>query len=88
VWAGLFLLPIAVDGVTHMVSDRAGIGLGFRDSNLWLSNLTDFAFSPAFYAGDAFGSFNSWLRIITGLIAGLGIVWFAFPFINQAYSPE
>lgn len=85
-WMGIFLIPITVDGLTHMVSDFAGVGLGFRDANLWLANLTNFAFSHSFYTGDALGSFNSWVRIITGLIAGLGIVWFVFPFINQAYS--
>ncbi len=85
-WMSIFLIPITADGLTHMVSDLAGIGLGFRDSNLWLANLTNFSLSPNFYAGDALGSFNSWMRIITGLIAGLGIVWFVFPFIHQAYS--
>ena len=87
-WTGVFLTPIAVDGFTHMVSDFAGIGLGFRDSNLWLANLTNFAYAQSFYAGDALGSFNSWMRIITGLIAGVGIIWFAFPFMHQAYSAQ
>ena len=87
-WMALLLVPIAVDGVTHMVSDLAGIGLGFRDSNLWLANLTQFSLTPAFYTGDALGSFNSWMRIITGLLAGLGLVWFVFPFIHRAYSTE
>jgi len=82
----LFLLPMAVDGGTHFISDLAGIGLGFRDSNLWLANLTHFAFSANFYAGDALGSFNSWMRIITGLLAGLGLVWFAFPYLDTAFS--
>ncbi len=86
-WMGLSLIPITADGLTHMVSDFAGIGLGFRSSNLWLANLTNFALSPSFYAGDAPGSFNSWMRIITGLMAGFSIIWFAFPFINQVYSP-
>ena len=84
----LLLLPLAVDGITHMVSDISGIGLGFRDSNLWLANLTHFAFSPNFYAGDTLGSFNSWMRIITGLLAGLGLVWFAFPYIERAYPTD
>jgi len=87
-WAGLilFLLPMALDGGSHFISDFAGIGLGFRDSNLWLANLTHFAFSPNFYAGDALGSFNSWMRIITGLLAGLGLVWFALPYLDTAIS--
>ena len=87
-WWGFLalLLPIAVDGGTHFLSDLAGIGQGFRFTNLWLAKLTDFAFSPNFYAGDALGSFNSWMRIITGLLAGLGLVWFAFPYVEEANS--
>ena len=84
----LFLLPIALDGGTHFLSDLAGIGQGFRYTNLWLANLTHFVFSSNFYIGDALGSFNSWMRIITGLLAGLGLVWFAFPYIEESLSDE
>ena len=89
-WWGLilFLLPIALDGGTHFLSDLAGIGQGFRYTNLWLANLTHFVFSSNFYIGDALGSFNSWMRIITGLLAGLGLVWFAFPYIEESLSDE
>ena len=84
-WWGLvlLLLPIVLDGGTHMISDLAGIGQGFRDTNAWLAVLTDNAFPAAFYAGDALGSFNSILRFITGLLAGLGIVWLVFPYVFQ-----
>jgi len=82
----LFLLPMVLDGGSHFISDLAGIGLGFRDSNLWLANLTHFAFSPNFYAGDALGSFNSWMRILTGLLAALGLAWFTFPYLESAFS--
>ena len=87
-WWGLvlFLLPIAIDGGSHMISDLAGIGQGFRDSNLWLAALTNNTLPTSFYAGDALGSFNCWMRILTGLLAGLGLVWFAFPFIFQAQA--
>jgi uncharacterized membrane protein len=80
-WWGLalLLLPIALDGGTHMLSDFAGIGQGFRDSNAWLAALTGSRLPAAFYAGDALGSFNSWMRFVTGLLAGLGIAWMAFP---------
>jgi uncharacterized membrane protein len=89
-WWGLvlFLLSMALDGGTHALSDLAGIGQGFRYTNLWLANLTHFAFSPSFYAGDALGSFNSWMRIITGLLAGLGLVWFAFPYIAESFATD
>lgn len=79
----LLLLPIALDGGSHMVSDVAGIGQGFRDTNQWLAALTNNSLPANFYAGDALGSFNSIMRFITGILAGLGIVWFAFPNIVQ-----
>jgi uncharacterized membrane protein len=87
-WWGLFLflLPMFLDGATHFLSDLWGIGQGFRDSNLWLASLTNFALAPNFYAGDALGSFNAWMRIITGLLAGLGLVWFVFPYLDEAFS--
>ena len=91
-WWGfaLLLLPMTVDGSTHAISDLAGIGQGFRDSNLWLVTLTNSNFPALFYAGDAIGSFNSWARFATGLLAGLAIVWLAFPYIfqSQAYDQE
>jgi len=91
-WWGfvLLLLPIALDGGTHMISDLAGIGQGFRDTNIWLRVLTNHIFPATFYAGDALGSFNSLMRFLTGLLAGLGIVWLAFPYIfqGQAYNQQ
>jgi uncharacterized membrane protein len=87
-WAGfiLLLLPIALDGSSHVISDLAGIGLGFRDTNAWLAVLTDYALSSSFYAGDAWGSFNSIMRVATGLLAGLGIVWLVFPYVFQTQT--
>ena len=82
----LFLLPMALDGGSHFISDLAGIGQGFRDSNLWLAKLTHFSFAPNFYSGDALGSFNSWMRLFTGLLAGIGLVWFAFPYLDTVLS--
>jgi uncharacterized membrane protein len=91
-WFGfiLLLLPLIMDGGTHMLSDFAGIGQGFRDTNQWLEILTNNSFPSTFYAGDALGSFNSLMRFITGLLAGLGIVWLAFPYIfqTQAYNQK
>jgi len=91
-WWGfiLLLIPIAIDGGTHMISDFAGIGQGFRDTNQWLVALTNNALPVTFYAGDALGSFNSIMRFITGILAGLGIVWIAFPYIfqTQAYNQK
>jgi uncharacterized membrane protein len=84
-WAfALLLLPMVIDGSTHAISDLAGIGLGFRDTNPWLVILTNNSLPAAFYAGDALGSFNSWARLISGLLAGFGIVWLAFPYVFQS----
>lgn len=89
VWAFvLLLLPITVDAGSHAVSDLAGIGHGFRDSNLWLASLTGHTLSALFYAGDALGSFNSTMRLITGVLAGLGICWMALPHAYQAQNPD
>jgi uncharacterized membrane protein len=82
----LLLLPMGIDGITHMISDFSGIGQGFRDSNLWLAEQTGHRFSDAFYAGDALGSFNSWMRFMTGLSFGIGIVLFGFPYIAEIFE--
>jgi uncharacterized membrane protein len=45
---GLLLLPLIIDGGTHMISDLAGIGQGFRDTNQWLAVLTNNSLPAAF----------------------------------------
>ncbi len=87
-WWGFILLalPMALDGGTHFISDLAGIGQGFRDSNVWLAALTGNTLPATFYAGDAIGSFNSWMRLLTGLLFGLGVVWLSFPYLQQAFA--
>ena len=80
----LFLLPIALDGGTHLISDFAGIDQGFRDTNQWLAILTNNSLPATFYVGDAIGSFNSFMRLITGLLAGLGISWLVFPYLEES----
>ena len=77
----LLLIPILLDGSTHALSDLAGIGQGFRDTNAWLIAITNNSFPASFYSGDAPGSFNSMMRFLTGLLAGLGIGWLSFPYI-------
>jgi uncharacterized membrane protein len=86
-WWGLVLLliPMGIDGLTHIISDLAGIGQGFRDSNAWLAVLTGNAFPASFYAGDGLGSFNSIMRWITGILFGLGIVWFGFSYLDEYF---
>lgn len=89
-WWGflLLLLPLIIDGMTHAISDFAGIGQGFRDTNQWLAMVTNHSLLGTFYAGDALGSFNSILRLFTGLLAGLGTVWFAFPYLEASFGEE
>jgi len=79
----LAIAPMLLDGGTHMVSDLAGLGHGFRDSNVWLAWLTGSVLPPTFYAGDALGSFNSWMRLLTGTLFGVGVVWLAYPYLEQ-----
>ena len=78
-----FSAAIILNGTTHLFSDLAGIGHGFRDANQWLAALTNASLPASFYTGDALGSFNSWARLITGILAGLGIVWLAFPNLEE-----
>jgi uncharacterized membrane protein len=85
-WGLLILfLPLVVDGTTHLISDFAGLGLGFRDTNSWLLFLTNNSISPSFYSGDAWGSFNAWMRLLTGVLFGFGTVWYAFPLLNEMF---
>lgn len=86
-WWGfvLLLLPMTIDGTSHFVSDLAGLGQGFRDNNAWLAAITNHAFAPGFYTGDALNSFNSWVRLLTGILFGLGVVWFGFPYLDEAF---
>lgn len=81
----LFLLPMAIDGGTHTISDYSGgLTAGFRYHNAWLAALTGHALPDGFYRGDAIGSFNSIMRLLTGLLAAVGVVWIAFPYIDRS----
>jgi uncharacterized membrane protein len=87
-WWGLalLLLPMALDGFSHFLSDLAGIGMGFRFSNAWLAAITNDAFPASFYYGDAWGSFNSLTRLLTGVLFGIGAIWFGFPYLYRSFS--
>lgn len=84
-WWGLVLLalPMFVDGTTHFLSDLGGIDQGFRYTNAWLATLTNHVFPATFYAGNVWGSFNSLMRLLTGFLFGVGIVWFGFPYVEE-----
>lgn len=85
IWAfGLLMLPIVLDGGTHMISDTTdGLLTGFRYDNAWLATLTGYVLPESFYVGDALGSFNSWMRLLTGLLFAVGAVWMAFPLTDR-----
>ena len=70
----LMLLPLVVDGVTHMLGVRDTMGDIMMDKPEFGS----------FLVGSQVFSLNWWLRVLTGGLAGLGAVWFAFPRMARA----
>jgi hypothetical protein len=78
-------VPIVLDGFTHMIADVPGVGQGFRYDNAWLVTLTGSTFPSSFYAGNALGSFNSWMRLISGLLFGLAVVWLVYPALETYF---
>jgi uncharacterized membrane protein len=83
-----FLIPVVLDGGTHFIADLQGIGQGFRDTNAWLSALTGAVLPSSFYAGDGWGSFNSVMRLWTGVLAGLALAWTVFPRIDPLLTHD
>jgi uncharacterized membrane protein len=59
----LLLLPMLLDGGTHMIDD--GLGLGLRGG------------------GDAVGTPNFWLRMVTGVLVGVAALVFVFPRLER-----
>jgi uncharacterized membrane protein len=86
VWLVIGILPVGIDGFSHFVNDIvAGTsGTGFRDTNAWLQVLTGNIFPASFYAGDALGSFNSWMRWLTGFLFSFTTVFALFPLFEQS----
>ncbi len=80
----LLLLPMLIDGGTHWISDLAGVGQGFRYANEWLATLTNHALPASFYVGDAFGSFNSLMRLLSGVSFGLSVTGLTLPYLDRA----
>lgn len=79
----LLLVPMAVDGITHLSSDGNSLSAGFRYDNAWLATLTDQVFPASFYRGDALGSFNSLMRLITGMLFAVATAGLALPFLDR-----
>ena len=83
----LALAPLVLDGLSHMLNDiLAGMsGTGFRDTNAWLRVLTANAL-PGFYAGDQFGTFNWWARLLTGVVAAWAFAFAFFPRLDSTFQ--
>ncbi len=85
----LLSLPVFIDGATHTLSDALvgqQFGTGFRDTNLWLAQLTHQSLPATFVAGDALGSFNSLARWISGALFGVGLAWFLLPYAEGTFA--
>jgi uncharacterized membrane protein len=80
---GVLLLPMVIDGGTHALSDLGGLSGGFRYTNHWLATLTGHLLPEWFYVGDSLGSFNAWMRLLSGITFGMACVWLAFPYIDR-----
>ena len=78
-WMILLITPLILDGVTHYISDFGSVIEGFRWDNAWFANLTFHVLPDSFYIGDRWGSFNSILRLITGILFGIGLMGWGLP---------
>jgi uncharacterized membrane protein len=82
----LFILPLALDGTTHLINDA--LRLQFRQTNEWAVFISGGVFPAEFYADDLFGSLNSTLRLVTGILFGFGVVGFLWPIMDVEFSAE
>ena len=82
----LLLVPMFLDGTTHMISDWSGLGHGFRYGNAWLVVLTQDILPESFYVGNGTGSYNSWMRLVSGLLAGLAVTFALYPLLDDAFG--
>jgi uncharacterized membrane protein len=85
-WFLIFILPLALDGTTHLINDV--LRLDFRQTNEWAMVLTGNIFPRAFYVDDMFGSLNSLLRIISGILFVFGVVAFMWPMMDNEFAPN
>ena len=81
---GLLILPMALDGGSHMLSEITR--LGFRESNAWAVWLTGGLFPSSFYVGTTVGSLNWLLRTFTGTLFGLATIWFVYPYLADGFD--
>lgn len=84
IWiVALLLVPMALDGITHLLSDGNGLSAGFRYDNAWLATLTNNVFADSFYRGDTLGSFNSLIRFVTGVLFAVATGGLALPLLDR-----
>lgn len=83
-WLVVLALPLLADGISHMISENSGSG--FRAGNDWAVALTGGIFSPSFYQGTTVGTLNWWLRNLTGVLFGLGLIWFLCTFLSARFA--
>ncbi|HEX8681244.1 MAG TPA: DUF2085 domain-containing protein [Ardenticatenaceae bacterium] len=79
----LMLIPMSLDGTSHLISEVTG--WGFRETNSWAMPLFG-ARNPEFYTGTTVGTLNWSLRMVTGLLFGLGMMLFAYPLIGFGFD--
>ena len=77
-----------IAGVTAFPITPPSLGQGFRETNAWLAAITGNIFPATFYAGDTWGSFNSLMRLGTGLLAAFAVIFFVFSLIDRALVPQ
>ncbi len=83
-YLGLLLFPMLADGFSHRVSETSGER--FRETNAWAVQLSGGIFSSEFYMGTTIGSLNWWLRVITGFIFGVSLIWLLFLYLNMKFT--
>ncbi|MFQ5886513.1 MAG: DUF2085 domain-containing protein, partial [Anaerolineae bacterium] len=88
-WYLLFLAPVALDGLTHMLTDMLPF-ITWRETNEWLRVLLGrwIHLPSGFYIGTGIGSLNWLLRTLTGGLLGLGTVFLLYPYLDQALRLE
>lgn len=80
----LVAFPMMLDALSHLVTERTGLPI--RLGNAWAVWLTAGSLPPEFYAGTTIGSLDWALRTITGLLFGLGTVWYLFPYFERQFT--